>query len=164
MLRFPVYSLGLAAIGLIIGFLAGNETLGWRLAGGGSLLGYLAWIDVRVEAVQQGRRFHAGSVLNIFVCTSCALALAMAGFGWEKVVSPGLFWFIAIVSSLVVTGLHWQAALESGSGHVLPTAGDVAREVGRTVLADDPGSAAAKAIGQTLRDAARGDANRVGGQ
>lgn len=155
MLRIPTYSLALLAIGIVIGAIAGSERLAYALGGAGSLIGYVIWMRARVKAIQAGMAFHLGSVVATILCTVVAIGVGVVGLGGNDAMANNEFWLVTLPASAFAVWLQWRTAQQSRTTRLLPTAGEVGREVLRTVFAEEAGPAALGAIVEIGADAAK---------
>jgi hypothetical protein len=154
MIRVPVYSLALGAIGFVIGAVMGNEAVSMFLGGAGSLIGYGVWLRARLSAIRySGKAFHLGSVLNVIVCTTIAVGFGIALVIREEIVDANIFWFIMLVINALAVWLHWKAALRAGTLRWFPTGREVGEELIHTVTAEEPAIAALRAVGEVGSDA-----------
>jgi hypothetical protein len=149
MLRIPVHSLAFGAIGMIIGIVLGQESLGLHLAGLGCLVGYVIWLRSRIHALQNGKPFHLGSVVDVVVCTFIAVGFGLVGIG-GNFLSNGPFVSMVLGTTAVALWLHWHY---SRTVKFFPSAGEIGKETVRAVFADDIGIAALHAVVDVGKDA-----------
>jgi len=115
-MRVPLYSLVFFVVGVVIGVAAGSDALAMTLGGSGSVLGYVLWVRARVQAVRAGMPFHIFSIVNILICTICALGLGVAGMVHNfvpKATGNLIAQISMLVGSAVVIRLHWLAAKQA---------------------------------------------------
>jgi hypothetical protein len=154
MIRVPVYSLALGALGFLIGLVIGYEALGMFLGGAGSLIGYVVWLRGRLSAIRRnGKAFHLGSVLNVIVCTTIAVGVGIALVIGNLVDNPFVFWLVMLLINALALWLHWKSALQAGTLQWFPTGGEIANELIHTATAEEPAVAVLKAVGEVGRDA-----------
>jgi hypothetical protein len=155
-IRVPVYSLGLGFIGLVVGVITDSLPLGMTLAGLGSLAGYVIWLRARLAAIRLGKAFHLGSVLNVLICTTIAVGFGilalLAGADSPEGFANGLFWIVVVLANAGAVWLHAREARATGTTRWFPTAGEVGREAVKTVFAEEPLQAAAKAAFEVGKD------------
>jgi hypothetical protein len=149
MLRVPVYSLALGALGMFLGAILGGETAAVELAGFGALIGYVIWLRARLLSTRAGRPFHLGSVINIVVCTVVTIGASLGAIAGPDGVSSGLLWGTTLSITAVAIWLHWHFAKQV---RILPPAREVGKEVLGVLFAHDIGIAAGHAILEVGKD------------
>lgn len=148
MLRIPVYSLALGAVGVAIGLALGDEHTAAVLMGYGCLIGYAIWLRARLLAFKAGKPFHAGTVLNVLICTVVGIGIGLAAIAGDSMSNRTFLWVTLSISTVAIW-LHWHVATRI---RVLPSMREGGQEVVGSVLAHDVGVATAHAVFEVGKD------------